>query len=221
MAPVDSWSGLGGPVGFGWDAQAGTAVPGLPPSRLWSLRLLTSVVEAKDAYTGGHCRRVHAYARVLGEALGLSNEQLNSLLVAAAYHDVGKVCIVSSILNKPGPLDTREWEFVYVHPLLGRELWEGAIRSRASVAEIIHQHHEHWDGRGYPRKLAGTDICPEARILHVVDAYDAMCSDRPYRPALSWSAILAELHAEAGKQFAPAEVAAFIELMGERQLWAA
>jgi len=194
---------------------------GLPPSRLWSLQLLNSVVESKDGYTVGHCHRVRDYARYLGEAFGFSGNQLRCLLIAAAFHDIGKIGIVSSILNKVGPLEPFEWQVMYMHPLLGRELWEGAVPGQPEVAEIIHQHHERWDGQGYPRGLAGDEIRIEARILSVVDAYDAMCTDRPYRPALTAAAALDELHAGVGTQFAPEQAAALIDIVEGRSLKAA
>jgi len=208
-------------IGSAWEGEPTAPFGGLPPSRLWSLKLLNNVVEEKDGYTVGHCRRVQDYARRLGEELGLKGSQLQQLLIAAAFHDIGKVGIVSSILNKPGPLDHFEWQVVYMHPQLGLELWQGTIRDLPEVGEIIRQHHERWDGTGYPQGLAGTDIIAEARILHVVDAYDAMVTDRPYRPDLTEAQILRELQAGGGSQFWPEAALAFIELVEDKRLRAA
>ena len=204
-----------------WSHGLGGLLAGAPPSRLWSLQLLNTTVERKDAYTIGHCQRVHEYATMLGQMLGLRQEQLRVLQVAADFHDIGKVGIISPILNKPGPLDDFEWRVIYMHPLLGRELWEGAIPRLIEVARIIHQHHERWDGDGYPQGLAGEEIRPEARIMAVVDAYDAMCSDRPYRPALAETVVFEELHAGAGGQFDPEAAGLFIDIIQDRKVKAA
>ena len=212
-----SWGGSASPESLG----RGLSEAGVPPSRIWTLQLLNTTVEAKDSYTVGHCQRVRQYARILGEVLGLSEEQLRVLQMAAAFHDIGKVGIISPILNKRGPLNSFEWQIVYMHPLLGRELWEGAIPRLAEVAQVIHQHHERWDGQGYPQGLSGDQIRPEARVLAVADAYDAMCTDRPYRPALAPGTILDELRRGAGTQFGPDEAAAFIEIIEGRKRKAA
>ncbi len=204
-----------------WTEYPEASFAGVPPSRLWSLKLLNNVVETKDGYTSGHCQRVQGYAQALGEALGLTNGQLRVLQIAADFHDIGKVGIISPILNKPGPLDDFEWRVIYMHPLLGRELWDGAIPRLTDVAQIIHQHHERWDGDGYPEGLAGEEICVGARILAVVDAYDAMCSDRPYRPALAEPVVFEELHAGAGGQFDPEAAELFIDIIQDRKLKAA
>jgi len=193
----------------------------VPPSRMWTIKLLNEVVEHKDGYTVGHCQRVRDYAQILGEVLGLDSERLGNLLIAAAFHDIGKVGVLARILNKRGPLDHYEWQIIYMHPLLGRELWEGSVPKLSAVARIIHQHHERWDGQGYPEGLAGEEICPEARILSVVDAYDAMLTDRPYRRALSEAKALRELHEGTGSQFDPQVAPVFIELVEGKKLRAA
>ncbi len=221
MIPTKGRSDLSDHANSWWTDYTEVSLQSLPPSRLWSLKLLNNVVETKDGYTLGHCRRVQDYARALGEALGLSDQQLSNLLIAATFHDIGKVGIISAILNKPGPLDAFQWQVIYMHPVLGRELWEGSVPRLIEVARIIHQHHERWDGDGYPQGLAGEDIRPEARVLGVVDAYDAMCSDRPYRPALSDSVVLDELYAGAGGQFDPEAAGLFIDIIQDRKLKAA
>ncbi len=221
MNPTVGWPDDSNGSDSRWSDGLGGVLAGAPPSRLWSLQLLNTTVEHKDAYTIGHCRRVRRYARMLGEMLGLDDDQLRILQVAADFHDIGKVGIISPILNKPGPLDDFEWRVIYMHPLLGRELWEGAIPRLTNVARIIYQHHERWDGEGYPAGLAGEDICPEARVLSVVDSYDAMCSDRPYRPALDESVVLDELYASAGGQFDPEAAGLFIDIIQDRKAKAA
>ncbi len=193
----------------------------IPPSRLWTLKLLNEVVEHKDRYTLGHCQRVCDYAQCLGQRLGLEGERLRRLLIAAAFHDIGKVGVLGKILNKPGPLDHYEWYIVYMHPLLGRELWEGSVSRLPHVAQIIHQHHERWDGQGYPQGLSGADIPLEARILQLVDAYDAMRSDRPYRPALTEATALQELQEGRESQFDPETAQVLIDLIKDKEMLAA
>ena len=221
MNPTTGWSDDSNGSDSRGSNGLGSVLSGAPPSRVWSLQLLNATVERKDAYTIGHCQRVRQYARILGKVLGLDDDQLRVLQVAADFHDIGKIGIISAILNKPGPLDDFEWRVIYMHPLLGRELWEGAIPRLTDVARIIHQHHERWDGDGYPAGLAGEQIRPEARILAVVDSYDAMCSNRPYRPALAETVVFEELHAGAGGQFDPEAAALFIDLIEDRKLKAA
>ncbi len=193
----------------------------VPPSRLWTIKLLNEVIEHKDGYTIGHCQRVRHYAQILGEVLGLESERLGNLLIAGTFHDIGKVGVLARILNKRGPLDHLEWQIIYAHPMLGRELWEGTVPKLSAMARIIHQHHERWDGQGYPQGLAGDQIRPEARILSVVDAYDAMMTDRPYRRALSAGKALRELQDGIGSQFDPEATQVFIELVEGKQLRAA
>ncbi len=221
MNPTTGWPDDSNGSDSRWSEGLGGVLTGAPPSRVWSLQLLNTTVESKDSYTVGHCQRVRQYARILGEVLGLDDDQLRALQIAADFHDIGKVGIISAILNKPGPLDDFEWRVIYMHPLLGRELWEGAIPRLTDVARIIHQHHERWDGAGYPQGLSGEQIRPEARVLAVADAYDAMCTDRPYRPPLAEPAVLEELYTGAGTQFGPDEAAAFIEIIEGKKLKAA
>ena len=214
-------NGNGGKPSFlPWD-RTGPEFDRIPPSRLWTIKLLNEVIEHKDGYTLGHCQRVRSYAQILGEFIGLDSERLGSLLIAAAFHDIGKVGVLGKILNKRGPLDHYEWQIIYTHPTLGRELWEGGVARIPHVAQIIHEHHERWDGQGYPQGLRGPDVLLEARILHVVDAYDAMRSDRPYRPALTEAKTLQELRECAASQFDPETAQVFIELVEGKKLRAA
>ena len=214
-------SGNGGKRSLWAGDRAGPEFDRVPPSRLWSIQLLNDVVERKDGYTVGHCQRVREYARILGEALGLESGRISNLLIAAAFHDIGKVGVLGKILNKRGPLDHFQWQIIYMHPALGRELWEGSVSRLPQVAQIIHQHHERWDGQGYPQRLRGADIIPEARILQVVDAYDAMMTDRPYRPALTEAKLLQQLREGTGSQFDPETAQVFIELVEGKKLRAA
>jgi hypothetical protein len=146
----------------------------------------------------------------LGRRLGMAGENVDELARAAALHDIGKVGIPDAILGKPGPLDAGEWEYIRQHTLLGERILSAAPALRP-VAVIVRATHERWDGTGYPDGLRGDAIPLAARIIAVCDAYDAIISERCYRPARTPELARAELEREAGGQFDPTVVAAFIE----------
>ena len=175
---------------------------------------LARSVEEKDEVTEGHCHRLERLAVATGERLNLRAEQLVTLSYAAYLHDVGKVKVPDEILNKPGPLSDEEWVEMRRHPDYGAEMLEDKEFLR-DAARILRAHHERYDGSGYPRGLCGDDIPIEARIIAVVDAYDAMVSDRPYRKALSKETALGELQKNLGSQFDPQVVRAFLLVIGE------
>jgi putative two-component system response regulator len=141
-------------------------------------------IEAKDPYTEGHCARLSQYSVELAKALGLSEEQQVALRRAGVVHDIGKVAVPESILLKPGPLTPEEREIIEQHPIAGERICR-PLRSFRNVLPIIRHHHEKLDGSGYPDGLKGEAIPITARILSVVDVFDAMTTDRPYRAALS------------------------------------
>lgn len=171
--------------------------------------MLSKAVDEKDTYTAGHCERLSGYAASLGRALGVPRNRMKQLRYAALLHDVGKVGIPEAILLKPGKLTDDEWEVMKTHPRIGAELVQGIFPLR-QAAEIVAQHHERWDGRGYPNGLKGEAILLEARILSVVDAYDAMTTDRPYRKALSAEVACEELNRFSGTAWDPDVVDAFL-----------
>lgn len=175
---------------------------------LSTMTALASAIDAKDEYTRGHCERLSEYAIGLAEYLRMADEDIRVLKYAAALHDIGKIAINDSILQKAGPLTTEEWEIMRTHPVRGAQMVEPIDFLRDAVPLILH-HHERYDGQGYPHGLAGEAIPLGARILGVVDAWEAMTSDRAYRPALTREAALAELVKNAGKQFDPGLVSAF------------
>ena len=175
---------------------------------------LARSVEEKDEVTEGHCHRLERLAVATGERLNLRAEQLVTLSYAAYLHDVGKVKVPDEILNKPGPLTDEEWVEMRKHPDYGAQILEDKEFLR-DAARIVRAHHERYDGSGYPRGLCGDDIPIEARIIAVVDAYDAMVSDRPYRKALSKETALGELQKNLGSQFDPQVVRAFLLVIGE------
>ncbi|MBX6350945.1 MAG: HD domain-containing protein [Clostridia bacterium] len=171
---------------------------------------LSAMVETKDDYTEGHCQRIAEMSLAVGLRMNLSEERQRRLLQAAILHDVGKVAVPDAILKKPGPLTPEEWAVMKGHCAAGRRLLE-TVEMLRPVAEIVEQHHERFDGTGYPLGLAGDEILLEARIISVVDAYDAMTSTRPYRRALPKDEAVRRLLQGAGSQFDPEVVQVFLE----------
>ncbi|MEX0682620.1 MAG: HD domain-containing phosphohydrolase [Dehalococcoidia bacterium] len=171
---------------------------------------LAAAVEAKDPTTGEHLQHMSQYAVALGGSLGLGQHDLLLLRYGAILHDIGKVGVSEAILCKPGPLDDREWAEMHQHPVVGEQICS-QLRFANVVGPIIRHHHERWDGRGYIDGLAGEDIPLLARIVSVVDAFDAMTSDRPYRAALPVSEALSRLRAGAGEQWDPGIVDVFVQ----------
>jgi two-component system cell cycle response regulator len=152
---------------------------------------------------------VAALAAEVARRLGLDEDQVERMAIAAELHDIGKIAIPRSILTKNGPLDADEWDFIKRHTLIGERIAQGAP-ALAGVAGLIRSSHERWDGTGYPDQLAGDDIPLGARIVFVCDAYAAMTNDRCYKPAMSQADAHAELRRNAGTQFDPAVVEAFL-----------
>jgi putative nucleotidyltransferase with HDIG domain len=179
---------------------------------LW--QVMFSALDLKDGVTGGHSSRVADLAVYLGQRLGMSADELEHLRWAALLHDVGKIGVADDILRKPGPLSVAEWDQMKRHPAYGYSI-VGQHGLLSQVAEIVYSHHEHYDGTGYPRGLAGEEIPLGARVFAAADAYDAMTSDRPYRPALSHSQAIEEIERNAGSQFDPRVVAAVLEWAGK------
>ncbi len=159
--------------------------------RLSAVYALAAAVDAKDHYTYGHSRKVNIYAVVLAEAVGLPSDEVSRISTSALLHDIGKIGVPDSILNKRGELDSEEWEAIKSHPRLGANI-VGNVHDLAPCVGIILYHHEKWDGTGYPEGLRGRSIPLGARILSIADAFAAMASARPYREALEddrhWSA---------------------------------
>jgi putative two-component system response regulator len=144
---------------------------------------LALTIEARDPYTLGHCDRLSRYAVAVGEAMGLDREMLRALRLGGYLHDLGKIAVPDGILLKPGPLDPVEQERIRAHPGAGSDLVLG-LRSLELVRPIMRHHHEKWDGSGYPDGLKGEAIPLGARIISVVDVFDALHTDRPYKAAM-------------------------------------
>jgi putative two-component system response regulator len=145
---------------------------------------LAQTVEQRDVCTGQHCQRLAVASVLLGEALGLADSDLTALFRGGFLHDIGKISIPDAILSKQGLLSAEEWEIMRSHPVRGEEICQ-PMKSLWPVLPIIRNHHERWDGSGYPDGLAGEDIPLLARILQVADIYDALITERSYKPALS------------------------------------
>src|SRR5215211_6042646 len=163
---------------------------------------LANVVEAKDSTTELHCQRLAGLAHQLGMSAGLEPASLKGLVFGALLHDIGKIGVSDAILTKAGPLTREEWAEMRLHPLIGERICE-PLATASQFAPIVRHHHERWDGAGYPDGLRGDRIPLGARIVGLVDAYDAIIHDRPYRPARSIPEDLEEIKREAGMQFDP------------------
>jgi len=183
---------------------------------LATIESLVSALEIQDPATSRHALAIVELAARVGRRLGLPPAAVRRLEHSAALHDIGKIGVASELLRKPGPLDEEETRAMRCHPELGARILEPVPRLRA-VAPIVRASHERYDGLGYPDGLAGETIPLESRVVAVVDAFDAMVSDRPYRGAMSRDAAIAELRASAGSQFDPRVVHAFIEELGSIQ----
>jgi HD-GYP domain-containing protein (c-di-GMP phosphodiesterase class II) len=178
-----------------------------------TVRSMAYVVEAKDAYTGQHLERCRIYGNTLLEALGVANDYPNAEF-GFLLHDVGKVGVPESILNKPGPLTAAEWRVMRTHPTIGSQILAG-IPGMDDAAEIVRCHHEMWSGDGYPAGLAREEIPLPARVFQVVDAFDAMTTDRPYRASMGVERAVGELERVAGTQFDPDVIRAFVAVVDD------
>lgn len=168
--------------------------------------------EAKDSYTQGHTERVTKYAMFLARKLGLPQEKIAVLRRAARLHDIGKIGVTDLLLSKVAKLNDAEIKIIHQHALLGDSILE-PLEFLKNERILVCQHHEHYDGSGYPYGLKGDDILPGARILAISDFYDAVSSDRPYRIALKESEIIVELKKNRGRQFDPQLADLLLELI--------
>ena len=179
---------------------------------LSTIETLAMAIDAKDQVTHGHIRRVQIYASGLGREMGMtSDDEIQAIGAAALLHDMGKLAIPEHILNKPGKLTPTEFEKMKQHARIGAEILS-AIDFPYPVVPVVRHHHENWDGTGYPDGIAGTDIPLGARILSVVDCFDALTSDRPYRPELPTAEAIQILRDRSGSMYDPAVVETFIRI---------
>ncbi|HEX5891124.1 MAG TPA: HD domain-containing phosphohydrolase [Pyrinomonadaceae bacterium] len=173
-----------------------------------TLKALTAALETRDSETHGHSERVVSYSLRLGREYGLNSDEMKSLEFGSLLHDIGKIGVPDSILRKPAKLTDEEWVRMREHPLHGQQILRG-IEFLQGAARVVAQHHEKWDGSGYPLGLREHDIDICARIFAVADAFDAITSDRVYRRGKSYEAAAQELDDWAGRQFDPKVVEAF------------
>lgn len=179
---------------------------------LKTINAFTKAIDAKDKYTIGHSERVADYTIKLARQMNLSEKVIDELKSAALLHDIGKIGIADEILNKPGKLTDEEFNIVKEHPGIGADILS-EIEFLRDTSSIVRHHHERFDGFGYPDQLAGDQIVIGAAIISVVDAYDAMTSDRAYRRAMTSETAMNIIGSEAGKQFNPRVVENFIQMM--------
>jgi putative nucleotidyltransferase with HDIG domain len=192
------------------------SLEGLRRSLNETVQAITLMSEMRDPYTAGHQRRVAKLASAVAQQMGLPDKQVESIRMAGLLHDVGKTCIPAEILSKPGPITDREFAIVKTHPQASHEILK-RIEFGWPVAEMVLQHHERLDGSGYPSGLSGEGITVEARILGVADVIEAMSSHRPYRPALSTGAALAEISQKKGVLYDPEVVDACLTLFRRKR----
>ena len=177
---------------------------------------LAQALDARDAYTAGHSRRVSEYSCAIAKAMDLPEQDLETIRVGALLHDLGKIGISDLVLQKPGRLTPEEDQLIRQHPVIGRRILEN-VQGLEAYLGIVELHHENWDGTGYPCGLKGDEIPLGARIVKVADAYDAMTSDRPYRRGMSHAEALAVLRSASGSQMDPTVVEAFAMLGDQRK----
>lgn len=181
-----------------------------------SIKTLISVINAKDRYTYSHCERIVFYCRLLANKLNLSETDTNTLVYGGYMHDIGKINVAKEILIKKMPLNKDEWEIMKQHPQNGIDIIK-SVKSLEKVAPIIYHHHEKYNGTGYPAEIKGEEIPYLARVLTVVDSFDAMTSNRPYNKRKTYDEALDELTKFSGTQFDPNVVKSFIEVIQENK----
>jgi diguanylate cyclase (GGDEF)-like protein/putative nucleotidyltransferase with HDIG domain len=179
---------------------------------LATIEALALAIDAKDQTSQTHIRRVQLYATAVARALGMSENDIQGVKTAALLHDIGKLAVPEHILSKPGPLTAEEFQKIRAHPKVGADI-VSSVPFPYPVAPLILSHHERWDGKGYPSGLRGEDIPLGARILSVVDYFDALMAERPYHKAMTFEAATDLLKHESGRALDPAVVAKFIELL--------
>jgi HD-GYP domain-containing protein (c-di-GMP phosphodiesterase class II) len=183
-------------------------IDNMKKSFMTSILSLASALEAKDPFIRGHSNRVAIYATIIARRMDIDEERVELIRQMALMHDIGKIGIPDSIINKEGKLTEEEFAAIKRHPIVSMQIIQPLMTYHADIS-LVRSHHERYDGRGYPDGIGGEDIPLEARILAVADSYDAMTSDRPYRAAMSREAAVAEINRNRGRQFCPRVVDVF------------
>ena len=207
ITPLDALAEIGATA-----LQRAHASSALEDAFLQAVLALSQAMDARDHYHGGHSKQLAEWSVAVAHAMGLSEEETETVRLAALLHDIGKIGIPDEILLKPGPLTPHEWEIMRQHPLIGARILR-PLRRLETVAQIVAAHHERWDGSGYPRGLKGEEIPLGARILAVVDSYGAMIDERVYHAPRSHEEAVAEIRRHAGRLYDPHVVAAFLEVI--------
>ncbi len=178
---------------------------------------LSNAIDAKDTYTNGHSRRVAEYSREIARRYGFSESEQEQVYMIGLLHDVGKIGIPDTILNKPGKLTNEEFAIIKTHPSIGAEILKN-ITEFPEISHGAHWHHERYDGRGYPDGLKGDEIPIIAQIISVADAYDAMTSRRSYRSVMLQEKVRSEIFNGIGTQFAPKFATIMLEMIDDLSL---
>jgi putative nucleotidyltransferase with HDIG domain len=181
-----------------------------------TLVTLSRALDARDQDTEGHSERVADLAVEIGREIGLKETDLRSIRMAALLHDIGKIGVPDAILRKPGPLDEQEWALIRKHPQIGHDILQNIPFLNPALDAILH-HHEKYNGKGYPGGQSGDAISRPARILAVVDVYDALTSNRPYRPAFSDEKAVEIIRGEVGQQFDPEVVQVLMRILVDKK----
>lgn len=184
-------------------------------AHIQTIIMLANIIEARDAYTRDHVQRVQALAIELGNALGWTPEAMVTLEYGSLLHDIGKIAIPETILNKPDRLTQQEFETIQSHTLVGAKILENIPHLRGAIP-YVRYHHERWDGTGYPDGMAGEDIPLEGRLMAIVDFFDALTSERSYHKNLPIDQVLGMIRDNAGKHFDPIMADVFITLQEEK-----
>ncbi len=190
---------------------------GLDVACVQFVETMAQALDARDPYTAGHSNRVSDYAVAIAELMGVSAQQIEIIRIGARLHDIGKIGIPDSVLQKPGKLSAQEFELIKNHPQIGRKILEKVGRFEGYLS-IVELHHENHDGSGYPYGLKGQEIPLDARIVHVADVYDAITSDRSYRNAMPLKQVLEIFEDGAGRHFDPEVVSCFLALLQRREV---
>jgi HD-GYP domain-containing protein (c-di-GMP phosphodiesterase class II) len=182
-----------------------------------TIRSLIGALEAKDPYTRGHSERVAEYSVLIGRAAGMDSRSLTDLEYAALLHDLGKIALPGPLLRKPGKLDDAEWSAIKGHPGVGASMVR-RIPPLKKLADTVSRHHERLDGTGYPEGLSAGELAMSTRILAIADSFDAMTSNRPYRPGLTREAAIAELRRCSPHQLDADLVEVFVQQIWQKDL---
>ncbi|MDO4537978.1 MAG: HD domain-containing protein, partial [Coriobacteriales bacterium] len=178
------------------------------------VQALAEAIDAKDSYTNGHSSRVALYSKEIARRYGYSEKQQDDIYMMGLLHDVGKIGIPNSVINKPGRLTDEEYDIIKRHPVLGARILK-RVEEMPKLSIGARWHHERYDGKGYPDGLKGEEILEEARIIAVADAYDAMTSRRSYRDALSQEYVRSEIEGGKGTQFDPVFADIMLQMIDE------